>query len=265
METEPNSVLESEMKTVRLGSVILGDGAPKICVPVMGSDMEQIRRAACEACAAGAEIIELRIDSLSPDPSAEAAKAACRIVRESAAGIPLLFTQRTARDGGAGSPDAVAYEALLTEMVKSRLCEAIDCELSVGDKAFARIVKAAHENEVIVVGSSHEFGEIGEMQRAGDWLLKQEALGADVCKAAVMTRDVHEALCAMQVYAQAHEQLKAPMIAIAMGPAGVMTRLCGACIGSCLTFGTAGKQSAPGQIDAMKLRAALETVESALI
>lgn len=264
METEPNRVLKNEKKTARLGSVILGDGAPKICVPVMGSDMEQIRRAACEACAAGAEIIELRIDSLSSDPSAEAAKAACRIVRESAAGIPLLFTQRTVRDGGAGSPDAVAYEALLTEMVKSHLCEAIDCELSVGDKAFARIVKAAHENEVIVVGSSHEFGEIGEMQRAGDWLLKQEALGADVCKAAVMTRTGEEALHAALVMTRAGQVLHVPMIAIAMGPAGVITRLCGECMGSCLTFGTAGRASAPGQIDAYRLRTALDIVHGAL-
>lgn len=264
METEPNSVLESEMKTVRMGSVILGKGAPKICVPVMGSDMEQIRRAACEACAAGAEIIELRIDSLSAMPAIEEAKAACLAVRESAAGIPLLFTQRTARDGGAGSPDADAYEALLTEMVKSRLCEAIDCELSAGEAAFMRIVKAAHENGVIVVGSSHEFGEIGDIQRAADWLLKQEALGADVCKAAVMTRTGEEALHAAWVMARAGAALKTPMIAIAMGPAGVITRLCGECMGSCLTFGTAGRASAPGQIDAYRLRTALDIVHGAL-
>ena len=54
------------------------------------------------------------------------------------------------------------------------------------------------------------------------------------------------------------EQLEAPLIAIAMGPLGVITRIGGAFMGSCLTFGTAGQASAPGQIDTLKLRAALE-------
>ena len=54
------------------------------------------------------------------------------------------------------------------------------------------------------------------------------------------------------------------MIAIAMGPAGIVTRIGAACTGSCLTFGTAGEASAPGQIDAVRLRAALEIVQDAI-
>ena len=54
------------------------------------------------------------------------------------------------------------------------------------------------------------------------------------------------------------------VIAIAMGPAGVITRIGGACMGSCLTFGTAGEASAPGQLDAKKLRTVLEIVQEAI-
>lgn len=250
--------------SVRLGGVVLGEGMPKICVPVMGKSIGEIAQAAARARDAQADIIELRIDSLSAMPDMQTAEAACRAVREQAPGTALLFTLRTARDGGAGDADAQAYEALLTSMIASGVCDGVDCELSVGREAFSRIARRAKEAGVTLVGSSHEFGEIGEMERAAQWLLEQQALGADVCKAAVMTKTRVRALEAALMFAKAKERLAIPMIGIAMGPAGAITRIGGACMGSCLTFGTAGEASAPGQIDAVTLRRALEIMQSAI-
>ena len=250
-------------RAARLGCVTLGEGMPAICVPVMGRTIPEIAQAAAHAKAAQADVIELRIDSLADRPSQQEALAACRAVRENAEGIPLLFTLRTTRDGGPGTADAEAYEALLGAVIESRACDAVDCELSVGEGRFARIAEKAKAAGVLL-GSSHEFGEIGDMRRAAHWLKRQEALGADVCKAAVMTRTNAEAFALAQVYAGVYEELTVPMIAIAMGPAGVITRIGGACLGSCLTFGTAGEASAPGQIDARRLRTALEIVQDAI-
>lgn len=256
--------MQAEKKTVRLKDVVLGEGMPKICVPVMGRSIDEICMAAQRAADAGADVIELRIDSLDASPDAQTAVDVCSAVRGAAGEIPLLFTMRTARDGGAGSSDVQAYEALLTAVAAAGACDAIDCELSVGDEAFLRIVRAAHDAGIAVVGSSHEFGAIGDMNRAAQWLHRQAALGADVVKAAVMTKTREEALEAALALTRAGGQIAAPMIAIAMGPAGVLTRIGGACMGSCLTFGTAGEASAPGQIDAVKLRLALEIIDAAI-
>ena len=49
-----------------------------------------------------------------------------------------------------------------------------------------------------------------------------------------------------------------------MGTLGTVTRICGEAMGSCLTFGTEGKASAPGQVDAKTLRQALEMVHEAM-
>lgn len=253
-----------EKRTAKLGRVTLGEGMPAICVPVMGRTIPEIAQAAARAKAAQADVIELRIDSLTDRPGLQEAMDACRAVRGSAEEIPLLFTLRTRRDGGAGTADVQAYEALLGAVMESRVCDAVDCELSAGEAVFARLAEQAKRAGVLLVGSSHEFGEIGDMQRAAQWLKRQEALGADVCKAAVMTRTNAEAFALAQVYADVYEQLTIPMIAIAMGPAGIMTRVGAACMGSCLTFGTAGEASAPGQIDAKKLRTALEIVQDAI-
>lgn len=252
------------MNTIQIGRVTLGEGMPAICVPVMGQSAQEIEQAAARAKDAQADVIELRLDSLSAMPTIQQAEDAARAVRASAPDIPLLLTLRTARDGGAGSTDAQAYEALMTAMMERGLGDAVDCELSVGEAAFERMARRAKAAGVLLVGSSHEFGRIGDVQRAADWLLQQEALGADVCKAAVMAQTRAEAFALAQVYAQVHERLHIPMIGIAMGPAGVMTRIGGACMGSCMTFGTAGAASAPGQIDARRLRVALEIVQEAL-
>ena len=248
-------------KTVRLGRVTLGEGMPKICVPVMGCTVQDIRAAALRAAKAQADLLELRADSLGEMPDTGLAIEACRAARE--AQLPLIFTLRTRRDGGAGSGDAAAYEALLCAVARAGVCEAVDCELSAGEACFARVVDAAHGADVKVIGSSHEFGEIGDMNRAADWLLRQAALGADVCKAAVMARTGVQALEAALVMARAGERIDAPIIAIAMGAAGVLTRVGGACTGSCLTFGTAGEASAPGQMDARTLRRVMESIQQA--
>lgn len=249
---------------VRVGGVTLGEGMPRICVPVMGKNPEEIRAAAARARAAGADLIELRIDSLSPMPSIEAAKAACAAARAGGA-LPLLLTLRTARDGGSGAAEAAPYEALLTEMARSGLCDAIDCELSVGDAAFSRIVRAAHEAGVPVVGSSHAFDVLEDMETPARWLARQATLGADVLKAAVMTSGRVQALEAAWRMARAGEALGRPYIAITMGSEGVVSRAACEALGSCLTFGTAGEASAPGQIPAGALRTALEIFHAAFV
>ena len=240
--------------TVTWGGVTLGEGMPKIAVPVMGGDLWAIREAASRAAQAGADIIELRIDSLSPLPALETALAACAAARDGAGSIPLLFTLRTARDGGPGSTDAAAYEALLCGVARARACEAIDCELSVGEAGFRRVADAAHASGVSVVGSSHAFSPLEDVSAAGQWLLRQRALGADVCKAAVMARDELHSLRASLAMLEAAQSIDAPVIAITMGADGVLSRVGAECMGSCLTFGTAGEVSAPGQMDAGKLR-----------
>ncbi len=248
---------------VRVGDVTLGEGMPKICVPVMGHTLDEIRAAAARAAQAGAELMELRMDSLSPMPTLEEACEACMAAREGG-GLPLLFTLRTARDGGAGDADAAAYEALLTGVAHSGCCEAVDCELSVGDGAFARIAQAARAAGVVLVGSSHAFHVPQDMDLPARWLERQAALGADVCKAAVMAGDRVQALEAAWRMARAGAETGGPYIAIVMGAEGALTRAACECVGSCLTFASAGEASAPGQMDARALRGTLALIHASM-
>lgn len=124
-----------EKNTVRIQNVTLGAGIPKVCVPVMGKDLREWTEAAT-AAREQADLIELRLDSVSPELDADRVRQACRVVREKAQGSALLATMRTSRDGGTGDGDAERYETLLVMLARERLCDALDVELSVGEAAF---------------------------------------------------------------------------------------------------------------------------------
>lgn len=255
--------MERETRCVRIGQVTLGEGMPAICVPLMGADIQTLVSAAARAVKARCDVMELRFDSLSAAADVDLALEACSAVRACARDTALLFTMRTMRDGGAGETDAKRYAALLEAVISSGLIDGVDCELSAGDAVFTRVVRAAKAAGVRVVGSSHAFSEPENPAIGAEWMRRQQELGADICKAALMTNSAEKALETALMFERAGRSLRVPMIAIAMGPCGILTRMMGECIGSCLTFGTAGAQSAPGQIDAMELRAALETVHRA--
>ena len=139
-----------EKNTVRIQNVTLGAGIPKVCVPVMGKDLREWTEAAT-AAREQADLIELRLDSVSPELDSDRVRQACRVVREKAQGSALLATMRTSRDGGAGDGDAERYETLLVTLARERLCDALDVELGVGEAAFARIAQEAHAAGVPVL------------------------------------------------------------------------------------------------------------------
>ena len=55
-----------------------------------------------------------------------------------------------------------------------------------------------------------------------------------------------------------------PLITMSMGPVGMISRLCGEVFGSALTFGSVGKASAPGQVNANDLAGVLKLIHESM-
>ena len=92
-----------------------------------------------------------------------------------------------------------------------------------------------------------------------------QELGADIVKMAVMpqsAKDVLELLAATEEMNRLHA--KQPIVTMSMSGQGVISRLAGELIGSALTFGSAGKASASGQIDVGELDFILTTIHNQL-
>lgn len=252
----------SGVKPVLLRGVELGTGRPKICVPLVDSDVESLQRSV-EALPEGVcELVELRIDHFGAADDHAAVRNAVRVVRRSLPDtVPVLFTFRSSSEGGQREIEVGAYEELCRVAVESGDVDAIDVEMFTELGALERIVNHAHSYGRPVVMSSHDFRRTPGHDQLTARLALQQDLGADILKLAVMPEspaDVLTLLSATNDFVRT--RANRPVITMAMGSLGVATRVAGEVFGSCMTFGSVGATSAPGQVDASELRRALNLV-----
>ncbi len=217
---------------------------PAITVPVSCIDVTGATAGAVAARAAGAEVIEWRLDALDPDELASAPdrlpalRAECR--------LPVLATYRSRLEGGPGEIDDDAYGDLLTALVTAR-ADAIDVELTRGEEVVLAPVWLAHENGVSVVGSSHDFtGTPDDLDVRFAELARR---GSDVLKIAVTPSSDTDVLRLLSSAVRARHEHGRSVLPVAMGPLGALTRVGGGLWRAPLTFARVGEGSAPGQLD----------------
>ena len=76
-------------------------------------------------------------------------------------------------------------------------------------------------------------------------------LGADIGKLAIMPKSRKNVFDLLEAnYQLDEEDIGMPIITMSMGKEGIVSRIAGQVYGSSVTFATAGKNSAPGQLDA---------------
>lgn len=250
-------------RTVRLGPVEIGAGAPTIIVPLVAGDIDDLAEQA-DAARLAADVLEWRIDH-QRDLSPAAVLAAGRALARAADGTPVLATYRTGAEGGAQRLDTgpQAYVTRYRALLEARLVAAVDVETALGGAVVAQVVAAAHEAGAAVVGSSHDTVGTPPADQIVARLVGMAAIGVDVCKIAVTPLTPDDVLTLLAAtYAARH--LDRPLVTVAMGPLGVVTRLAGETFGSSATFGAVGPSSAPGQIDAVALRQVVDLVHRAL-
>ena len=255
----------SSYQTVKVRNIEIGAGIPKICVPVTGHDAADIFALAEQIAAAGtADLVEWRVDHFAGFRDADAVKAVLIGLRDRLGNLPLLFTFRTEKEGGAAPITPEAYQKLLQTAIRSGLADLVDLELSFDETAVETVIREAHASNVPVIMSCHDFAGTPSKEEILRILLRMQELGADILKIAVMPhsrRDVLTLLAATEEMFTAHANR--PLITMAMGDLGVISRVSGAFFGSAVTFGAAGEglTSAPGQINAGDLAKILAWVQ----
>ena len=100
--------------------------------------------------------------------------------------IPILFTFRTAKEGGEKAISNEAYQNLNLAVAKSGFVDLIDVEAFTGDEIVTNIISKAHDFNVKVVSSNHDFDKTPEKEELIRRLCKMQELDADIPKIAVM-------------------------------------------------------------------------------
>jgi 3-dehydroquinate dehydratase/shikimate dehydrogenase len=202
-----------------------------LCVPIFVSDATQARRDAILAAEAGADIVELRIDSFT-DRS---------LVTELANDfpVPCIITCRASWEGGQSELDDEERLKLL-EAAAAGGTRYVDIEL----KTLAKIPAGQLPVWRQIIASFHDF--TGRPARLHNILMDLHASPASIHKIVWMARTVRDNLEAFEIL----QTRQKPTIALCMGEAGIISRILAKKFGAFLTFAslTSAGATAPGQV-----------------
>ncbi|WP_416190589.1 type I 3-dehydroquinate dehydratase [Neisseria sp. CCUG12390] len=248
------------MNTVKIRNVTLGEGRPKIAVPLVAKNSDGLKAAVAALDGLSFDIVEFRVDFLDIAADADAVLARTAEVREALPDTPLLFTFRRAAEGGECPCDDEYYFSLVHRVIESGLADIIDIELFAGDEKVKAAVRAAKTKGMAALLCNHDFDKTPPKDEIAGRLKKMESLGADICKIAVMPQTAADVLTLLDATQEAYQTAQQPIVTMSMGKLGVISRLAGQTFGSAMTFGAAAQASAPGQIGANDLRRILDTL-----
>ena len=237
---------------------------PAICAPLVARTRAALVAEAQAVVARQPDLLEWRVDFFEAIADTNEVLAAASALRAVAAGLPILFTRRAQREGGQpiviGEPQVVAlYEAVAA----SGCVDLMDFEMDNAAGDLERVRALTHRHGLSLVLSFHDFQRTPPAADLRARFAQAQRLGADVAKIAVMPQAMGDVHALLGATLQASGELSIPVISMAMGGLGAVSRLCGGVFGSALTFAVGASPSAPGQIAIDDVRAALSILQRA--
>ena len=232
-----------------------------ICVPIVGPMIEDILSQVQEAVQAKVDLIELRPDmwmkgsNLSEEEYIPTIVTLVEEVHSRYEKKPILFTWRTLAEGGETSLSNENYGNLLQAIVDQNVVDAVDVELFTYTDTIGQIIKEAHHQGMQTVMSYHNFHKTLNRDTLHLYAEQMISAGAAVIKFALMPTTSDDVLSVLKFTKELTERYpQLPRITMSMGKLGQMTRTCGHVFGNCLTFGTLGQASVPGQVEVAVLK-----------
>lgn len=251
------------MKPLKLKNLIIGNGIPKICVPIVAASKEELHKelAHYKACT-DIDLIEWRGDYLPEVMNLEFMTELAKEIRHSLPDLPLLFTFRSKREGGEQEISFSDYKKLNLTLAQSNLVDIIDLELfcTSNTEELTTFVNRLHNTDVKIIFSNHDFSKTPEESVILSRLAAMEKLGADIAKIALMPQNTSDVVTLLSATVKAEHSLNIPVVTMSMGKLGMISRISGGTFGSAITFGSLTKSSAPGQIQVDKLKDILTTL-----
>ena len=249
------------MNYVKVKNIKLGDGKPKICVSLVGKTEDEIIRECKKLSLMNIDIVEFRCDFFEYILNIEKVCFLLEQIKLILNEIPLIFTVRSKKEGGEICISENDYINLYSNICKRKLTDIIDVELRLGDEKVKYLVNMAHDNNIKVIISKHDFEKTPQKDEMLGALIKMQELGGDIPKLAVMPNNDMDVIKLLEITSIMKEKYNnTPVITISMGKKGIISRIGGQIFGSCLTFASGTKASAPGQINVKDLDISLAMI-----
>ena len=258
------------MEVLKVKDTVLKPGRPKIVVPITGNTPEKIIEECEKAASLPCDIIEWRADYyLASIPDLEDAlktkEAYLDLVKilddvNYIAGTkPVIFTVRRIGQGGQVSITKEQNDSIWSLVAQSQLADFIDVELfdendTVDEYKLEDQIAQIHDYGGRVILSYHDFNGMPEPEQIINLVIVMHDLGPDICKVAAMANSEEDAKKLLKATAFLTKKGIGPLVTMAMGPMGTTTRVAAGKYGSCMTFASGEKASAPGQADVFTMK-----------
>lgn len=255
-------VAQSSAQHYMVKNLNIGDLPVKTIVPITAKTAEQaIAQAQVIASNPNADVAEFRIDLLEFSADTKKVMALGQQLNQILKDKPLIATIRTHNEGGKMTVSDQDYEKIYREYLKKPFMQLLDIEMFRDAGSVAKLTKLAHDKKVLVIMSNHDFAKTPEQQDIENRLLKQDQMGADILKIAVMPKSKQDVFTLMNATLAVSQKSQKPLLTMSMGQLGTISRVATANMGGSLSFGMIGEASAPGQIDVTQLKQLLKTVQ----
>ncbi len=232
----------------------------RICIPVMGKNKEEVLAQASGVKSQNPDIVEWRMDYLDNENYNDVLEGLHNILSD----IPLIVTFRTSAEGG---EKEISYKKYcenyiqIAEVAKDNNVEFIDIEAyRIGEESKSLITKIQNYG-IKIIGSNHNFKKTPSTEKMVNILCEISELGADVSKMAVMPRRGYDITKLIRASRRAKKATGKPIITMAMGELGSITRVCTGLTNSIITFAAGVDASAPGQVGIDVVRYLMEVTK----
>ena len=234
---------------------------PTVCVPVTKTTELEILMEIRRLCSLDVEMIEWRADFYEHLLDEEQLKRILLEIKSIVGKHILLVTVRTKSQGGQVELAENEYAGLLRTIAISHSADLLDVEL-MSLKDPRRSIERLHEHGCVIIASHHDFNKTPDKTVMFSVLQDMVEADADLVKLAVMPKSMEDVLLLLQSTLDFHRQYpNVPAVTMSMEQLGLLSRLTGQIFGSCITFGSMGQISAPGQVDAKELKEALRFID----
>ena len=246
---------------VTVRHVTIGGPEVLICLPLMAAQSSSLLQQAKELASLKPDLLEWRIDGFDGVESLSASLGALEALRRHIGSTPLIFTCRIKAEGGAREIAQEHRLNLFKAAILSGHVDIVDVEMCNESAFIASVRSESKARGTKLIFSYHDFQQTPEEAFIFDKLKQAQRLGADIAKLAVMPNGYEDVLTLLSATLRARSHgVQIPIVTMAMGHMGSVTRIAGGLFGSDITFAVGKDASAPGQIPIEHLRKAMQVV-----
>ena len=239
----------------------IGEGRPKVVIPIVEMTESKILERAFEFSRLRVDCVEWRVDWFEQFMDSHSVMFCLQKLRVVLKDKLLLVTFRTKAEGGEVSLTHKQYLNFINTVIDTDCADIIDIEFFTAGDDVRELIDNAHSSGVVVICSSHDFQKTPDKNELVSRMVKMQQVGADLPKVAVMPHDSTDVLTLLAATIETkNKYFSTPIITISMGKLGVASRLCGEVFGSAMTFASAGDSSAPGQIGLDIVNSVLDSI-----